>query len=473
MTFFENRMFGDILQRMADHSRVEEFLTIKLLSASFSFFSFMVFSTVLCIYDKYVFLVYFTGSILYGIWVSCFLKRRRAIDYELFNNQANNKEITYALVSKMQEIKLQDCENRRRTEWEQCQVKLFETQMKNLKLTQWQESGSVLINQSKNILTTILAATAVINGHMTIGMMLSVQFIVGQLENPIDQIISFINFTQDFKISMERIGEVHCQSNEEIESQKAVSKAGLSSGITFDHVTFKYDIYSSACALKDVSFHIPYKKTTAIVGASGSGKSTIIKLILGFYDVAMGKVMIGDVDVNELHKKSWRDQCGVVMQNGAIFAESIARNIAVGDGNINYQRLKKAASIAQLIEFVDKLPLGYDTVIGSNGMDLSQGQKQRILIARAIYKMPDFIFLDEATNSLDAINESKISEALSCLYEDKTVVIVAHRLSTVKDADQIIVLNAGQIAEIGNHESLLQSRGTYYNLVMNQLNLGD
>lgn len=473
MSFFESRLRGDLLQRMADHSRVEDFLTIKFLSASFSVFSFLVFGAVLFIYDKTVFFVYLVGSILYGIWVSCFLKKRRFVDYELFDNQANIKEVTYALVSNMQEIKLQGCEGRRRSEWEQYQVDLYKTQMKSLKLTQWQESGSVLINQTKNLLTTVIAAASVIDGQITLGMMLSIQFIVGQLESPVEQLLQFINSIQDVKLSLERINEVHNKEDEERSDEQTLAKEDLAAGIALEHVSFKYNALSDVYALRDVSCRIPYRKTTAIVGSSGSGKSTLLKLILGFYDATEGVVSVGGKNVSSLHKKSLRELCGVVMQNGVIFSESIARNIAVEDGDIDHSRLEKAAAIAQLKEYIDSLPLKYETVIGALGMGLSQGQKQRVLIARAVYKRPEIIILDEATNSLDATNESRISKALQEVYQDKTVIVVAHRLSTVKDADQIIVLDEGKIVEVGNHESLLQRKGAYYELVMNQLNLGE
>ena len=473
MSFFESRLRGDILQRMADHSRVEEFLTIKFLSASFSVFSFLVFGAVLFIYDRTVFIVYLSGSILYALWVSCFLKKRRFVDYELFDNQANTKEVTYALVSNMQEIKLQGCENRRRSEWEHYQVDLYKTQMKSLKLTQWQESGSVLINQTKNLLTTVIAAASVIDGQITLGMMLSIQFIVGQLESPVEQLLQFINSIQDVKLSLERINEVHRKKDEEKTGQATLTQEDLVAGITLDHVSFKYNALSDVYALRDIYCHIPHRKTTAIVGSSGSGKSTLLKLILGFYDATEGIVSVGGKDVSTLRKKPLRELCGVVMQNGVIFSESIARNIAIEDGEIDYPRLEKAAAIAQLKDYIESLPLKYETVIGAQGMGLSQGQKQRILIARAIYKRPEVIILDEATNSLDATNESKISAALQEVCQNKTVIVVAHRLSTVKDADQIIVLDKGRIVEEGNHESLLQRKGAYYELVMNQLNLGE
>lgn len=473
MSFFESRLRGDILQRMADYSRVEEFLTIKFLSASFSVFSFLVFGAVLFIYDRTVFIVYLSGSILYALWVSCFLKKRRFVDYELFDNQANTKEVTYALVSNMQEIKLQGCENRRRSEWEHYQVDLYKTQMKSLKLTQWQESGSVLINQTKNLLTTVIAAASVIDGQITLGMMLSIQFIVGQLESPVEQLLQFINSIQDVKLSLERINEVHRKKDEEKTGQATLTQEDLVAGITLDHVSFKYNALSDVYALRDIYCHIPHRKTTAIVGSSGSGKSTLLKLILGFYDATEGIVSVGGKDVSTLRKKPLRELCGVVMQNGVIFSESIARNIAIEDGEIDYPRLEKAAAIAQLKDYIESLPLKYETVIGAQGMGLSQGQKQRILIARAIYKRPEVIILDEATNSLDATNESKISAALQEVCQNKTVIVVAHRLSTVKDADQIIVLDKGRIVEEGNHESLLQRKGAYYELVMNQLNLGE
>lgn len=372
----------------------------------------------------------------------------------------------------MQEIKLQDCERRRRWEWEDIQADLFTVQMKSLKLQQTQEAGSIFINEIKNIIITVLAATAVINGQMTLGAMLAVQYLIGQLNSPVEQFMSFIYSLQDVKISLERINEIHEGKNEETTENQSKSFASEKS-IGIDNIDFKYDPHALRKTLDGISFSIPEGKVTAIVGASGSGKTTLIKLMLGYYRVLSGNILIAGRDINEYNLKWWRCHCGVVMQDGVIFSESIARNIAVDDGEIDINRLEQAAKIANIHDYVIGLPLKYNTIIGRDGVGLSQGQKQRILIARAVYKNPDFIFLDEATNALDAKNERAIVENLNEFYKGRTVVIVAHRLSTVKNADQIIVLDRGRVVEKGNHASLIKIKGAYYNLVKNQLELGN
>ena len=473
MSFFDTKLMGDLMQRMGDHSRVNTFLTQQTLSIVFSLFTFVVFSIVLLSYNWLVFAIFMLGCLLYGGWLALFLRRRKVLDYELFEQQAINNNKTYEFITSMQEIKLQDCEQRRRWEWEDVQADLFNVQMKSLKLQQTQEAGSIFINELKNIVITVVAATAVIHGQLTLGMMLAVQYIIGQLNSPVEQLMSFFYSVQDVRISLERINEIHRMDDENGKQGLETSVTDETKGIDMENINFKYDPHALKTIIDDVSLTIPKGKVTAIVGASGSGKTTLIKLMLGYYPVLGGQINIGGTDVNTLNKKWWRRQCGVVMQDGVIFSESIARNIAVDDKEIDKQRLQTAAEIACIHSYVMGLPLKYNTKIGRDGVGLSQGQKQRILIARAVYKNPDYIFLDEATNSLDANNERMIVEHLDEFYKGKTVVIVAHRLSTVKNADQIVVLDKGKVVETGNHETLTAKRGAYYNLVKNQLELGN
>jgi len=472
MSFFDTKLMGDLLQRMGDHSRVQSFLTNQVLSVMFTMLSFVVFGVVLFIYNRLIFAVFLLGSLLYGLWIAHFLGRRKVLDYELFEQQAINQNKTYQFITSMQEIKLQDCERRRRWEWEDTQADLFDVQMKSLKLQQTQEAGSIFINELKNILITVLSATAVINVQITLGAMLAIQYIVGQLNSPVEQLMSFIYSLQDVKISLERINEIHQSENEESRDNQLMAFEG-EKRIAIDHIDFKYDPHALKNTLEDISFDIPEGKVTAIVGASGSGKTTLIKLMLGYYRVMSGAISIAGRDINDYNLKWWRRHCGVVMQDGVIFSESIARNIAVDDGGVDVERLEQAARIACIHDYVMSLPLKYNTKIGRDGVGLSQGQKQRILIARAVYKNPDFIFLDEATNSLDAKNERGIVQNLDKFYEGRTVVVVAHRLSTVRNADQIIVIDHGRIAERGDHASLIAKKGAYYDLVKNQLELGN
>lgn len=472
MSFFDTKLMGDLMQRMGDHSRVNTFLTQQTLSIVFSLFTFVVFSIVLLSYNWLVFAIFMLGSLLYGGWLALFLRRRKVLDYELFEQQAINNNKTYEFITSMQEIKLQDCEQRRRWEWEDVQADLFRVQMKSLKLQQTQEAGSICINELKNIVITVVAATAVIHGQLTLGMMLAVQYIIGQLNSPVEQLMGFFYSVQDVRISLERINEIHRMDDENGKQGLETSVKEEGRGIDLENVNFKYDPHALKTIIDNVSLNIPKGEVTAIVGASGSGKTTLIKLMLGYYPVLGGQINIGGTDVNTLNKKWWRRQCGVVMQDGVIFSESIARNIAVDDNEIDRQRLQTAAEIACIHDYVMGLPLKYNTKIGRDGVGLSQGQKQRILIARAVYKNPDYIFLDEATNSLDANNERMIVEHLDAFYKGKTVVIVAHRLSTVKNAGQIVVLDKGRVVETGSHEALTRKCGAYYNLVKNQLELG-
>ena len=473
MSFFDTKLMGDLMQRMNDHSRVNTFMTQQTLNIMFSMLTFVVFTIVLFFYNKLVFSIFLIGSVVYGIWMTLFLRRRKVLDYELFEQQAINNNKTYEFITSMQEIKLQDCEQRRRWEWEDVQADLFGVQMKSLKLQQTQEAGSIFINEIKNIVITVVAATAVIHSQMTLGMMLAVQYIIGQLNSPVEQLMSFFYSIQDVKISLERINEIHCVDDENGKTGLQTSLQDTGRGIEIENVMFKYDPHALKKTLDNVNIHIPQGKVTAIVGASGSGKTTLIRLMLGYYPVLEGQINIGNTDINTLNKKWWRRQCGVVMQDGVIFSESIARNIAVDDGSIDKERLLKAAEIACIKDYVMALPLKFNTKIGRDGVGLSQGQKQRILIARAVYKNPDYIFLDEATNSLDASNEKAIVENLDKFYSGRTVVIVAHRLSTVRNADRIIAINNGMVAEAGSHDELIAKRGVYYNLVKNQLELGN
>lgn len=472
MSFFDTKLMGDLMQRMSDHSRVNNFLTQNCLNVTFSMLTFVVFSVVLFMYSKFVFCIFLLGSLGYGCWLLSFLRRRKVIDYELFEQQSTNNNRTYEFITSMQEIKLQDCERRKCKEWETVQHDLFRVQQKSLKLQQTQEAGSICINEIKNMVITVVAAASVIHGDITLGMMLAIQYIIGQLNSPVEQLMQFFYSLQDVKISLERINEIHLMKDENGKEGLKKQVEDASEGIALRHVDFKYDPHAMYKTLDDINIHIPHGKVTAIVGASGSGKTTLIRLMLGYYPVSGGKLTIGGTDVNTLNKKWWRRQCGVVMQEGAIFSESIARNIAVDDNDVNQEQLYQAADLACIKDDIFYLPLRFNTKIGRDGMGLSQGQKQRILIARAIYKNPDYLFLDEATNSLDASNEYDIVTNLEKFYAGKTVVIVAHRLSTVRNADQIIVLKHGQVVEIGNHESLTAKRGTYYKLVRNQLELG-
>lgn len=473
MSYFDSKLTGDLLQRIEDHRRVEGFLTARTLDTVFSFFTLVVFGAVLWFYSIKIFIVFFIGSLVYAGWLTFFLKKRREIDFQYFEARSTNQSKTYQLIHGMQEIKLQNYETLKRWEWEDIQADLFKVNISALKLEQIQESGNILINESKNIVITIIAALAVINGEMTLGMMLATQYIIGQLTLPIDQSADFIHDLQDTKISLERINEVHQRKDENADKKKTISQL-QSRAIEIKNLTFQYEGPHSKKVLDKINLIIPEGKTTAIVGASGSGKTTLIKLLLQYYSPVEGTITIGNINLNTLDTVWWRKQCGTVMQDGYIFSESIAQNVSMSSlSEVDTIKLKNAAKIANIHDFINELPLKYNTIIGQEGQNLSQGQRQRLLIARAIYKNPDFLFFDEATNALDANNEKTIVENLQQFYKGKTVLVVAHRLSTVKNADQIVVLENGNIVEIGDHKKLTGLKGVYYQLVKNQLELGN
>ena len=486
--FFDTKMIGDIMQRIGDHSRIEAFLTSSTLNTLFSFVNLIVFSIVLALYSLKLFTVFLVASVLYVLWITIFLKKRKELDYKRFAQASAEQSNLYQLITGMQEIKLNNCEKQKRWEWENIQAKLFHVSIKGLALSQYQQSGAFFINETKNILISFVSAAAVIKGNMTLGMMTAVQYIIGQLNAPINQMIGFIQSAQDAKISLERLGEIHNREDEGFQctmyNEQCTMIGDMSNpdvvgtyrirptDLRVENVTFRYDELSDN-VLEDISLAIPAGKVTAIVGMSGSGKTTIVKLLLGFYPPKKGEILAGGTNLKNICPSDWRARCGAVMQDGFIFSDTIARNIAVGEEHIDGQRLLNAVRVANIEEMIDGLPLGYNTKIGQEGKGISQGQRQRILIARAVYKNPDFLFFDEATNALDANNEKVIMENLQQFFKGRTVVVVAHRLSTVKNADQIVVLNHGRIVEVGAHEQLTALRGEYFELVRNQLEMGN
>lgn len=469
ISFFETRTTGDLLQRIVDHRRVQDFLTGQVLSVLFSVMVLCIFMGVLFSYNSFLFLVFLAGSVGYGLWTLCFLHKRKLFDYMIFEKQSASNNKVYQLLTFMQEIKLQGGEGRRAGEWEALQKELLDIQMRSLSLQQFQQTGGIFISQSKNLVVTVIAAVSVIEGEMTLGMLLAVQFIIGQLNIPIEQLMQFLYNFQNVRLSIERISAIHGKAEErtgkKIPEQPEISRKD----IRIEHLDFKYNLHGKAKVLDDITLTIPAQRTTAIVGASGSGKTTLVKLLLGYFAPTSGNIFLGETPLQDYDMTSWRHSCGVVLQDSHVFSESLARNIAVEDKHIDRTRLRTAARQTNLEEFIEKLPLKYQTMVGAEGVGLSRGQEQRIFIARALYKDPSFVFLDEATNSLDANNERIITGNLLDFCKGRTVLIVAHRLSTIRHADKIVVLHKGRIVEEGTHDELCARHGYYYELINNQL----
>jgi ATP-binding cassette, subfamily B, bacterial len=470
--FFDTKLTGDLLQRIGDNARIEHFLTSSALSTLFSFINFIIFGGILAFYNTTIFFTFMIATFLHIGWIVIFLKKRKELDYKRFDQASKNQSTLIQLLNGMPEIKLHNAERQKRWQWERIQAQLFELSKAGLAIDQYQHAGASLINEVKNILITVFAAQLVIKGDMTLGMMMSMQYIVGQLNGPVENIVEFILEAQRASISLERMNEIHMKEDEENVAEK-INYVPENQSLILENTSFQYGGPHSAMVLNNVNLIIPVGKKTAIVGTSGSGKTTILKLLLNFYQPTEGQIRIGDVNINQIKNSLWRDRCGVVMQEGFIFSDTIAKNIALGDEIVDRKKLLFSVKVANIQSFIESMPLGYNTKIGEDGIGLSQGQKQRLLIARAVYKNPDYIFLDEATNALDAYNEMMVMDNLEQFFKGKTVVIVAHRLSTVKNADNIIVIERGEIIEQGTHKQLTAARGAYYHLVKNQLELGN
>ena len=473
ISFFDVKLIGDIMQRIGDHNRIQSFLTGSLINIIFAFLTLVVYTVIMASYHMGILLIFFAGSALYIAWVLLFLKKRRELDYKRFQQSAANQSNVIQLISGMQEIKLNACEKQKRWEWERIQARLFKVSVQGLSLNQNQQIGATFINQAKNIMISFLSAKAVVTGDMTLGMMMAVQYIIGQLNAPIQQFIGFMQAAQDAKISLERLNEIHDKEDEERPEDHKIGMIPTNKDLEIKNLTFQYEGPHSDKVLNNLSLTIPSNKVTAIVGTSGSGKTTLIKLLLGFYEPVQGDISLNGIRLQQYSQREWRKKCGVVMQEGYIFSDTIDNNIGVIDEYPDRNKTDKAVTTANIKEFIESLPLGYETKIGGDGHGLSSGQKQRILIARSVYKDPDYLFFDEATNALDSNNERIIMENLDQFFKGRTVVVVAHRLSTVKKADQIVVLEKGEIVEIGNHKQLVDKQGAYYSLVKDQLELGD
>jgi ATP-binding cassette subfamily B protein len=472
ISFFDIRMTGDIMQRINDHKRIERILTTSSLSLLFSILNIFIMGGVLAYYNLKIFAVFFIGSILYFFWVVLFLKRREALDYKRFAEISQEQSKVIELINGMQEIKLHNAEKQKRWGWEYIQARLFRVSMKSLVLEQTQSIGSTFINELKNIIIVFLSAKLVIDGQITLGMMMAISSIVGNLNGPVLQLIGFVREVQDAKISLSRLSEIHEKEDEAQQESTQTNDIQLESDINLNEVSYRY-IGSDTNVLNNLNLIIPANKITAIVGTSGSGKTTLMKLLLKFYESNSGQITIGKTDLNNIKQKSWRSHIGTVMQEGYIFNDTIANNIAVGVDVIDKERLVYAADLANILSFIQEYPLGFNTKIGQEGLGMSTGQKQRLLIARAVYKNPEMLFFDEATSALDANNEKEIMEKLNIFFKNKTVVVIAHRLSTVMNADQIVVLEKGKIIETGIHSELVANKGNYYELVKNQLQLGN
>lgn len=472
LSFFATKTTGDIMQRMNDQQKIESFLTGTTLSTLFSMVNLVIFTIILAYYNAVIFMVSVVSTLLYTAWILAFLKRRRELNYKQFDNSSSNQSTIMELVNGMQEIKLNNCERQKRWGWEHVQARLFKFKVKGLALSQYQQAGSMFINQAKNILITFLSVKAVIEGNITLGSMMAVQYIVGQVSSPIEQMLGFIQAYQDAKISLERLNEIHQLEDEEPLEKQWIQELPADKSISIRNLTFRYPGAGNDPILEDIELYIPEGKTTAIVGMSGSGKTTILKLLLRFYTAEKGEINIGESKLAQISYKTWRNTCGTVMQDGFIFADTIAGNIAVGDEYPDETKLQQAIKIANIGEFIEELPFGLHTKIGAGGNGVSQGQRQRLLIARAVYKNPEYLFFDEATNALDANNERIIMNNLQVFARGRTVVVVAHRLSTVSNADNIILLDKGKVIEQGTHYELASLKGEYYRLVKNQLELG-
>ncbi len=478
INFFDSKLIGDFNQRIQDHERIETFLTSQSLITLFSIINFSIFFFVLLYYDFKIVITYSILTLIAIAWSVYFLKKRKILDYHRFQRRSENQESIYEMINGIQEIKLNSFEDFKRKEWEKIQVRLFGVNLRTLKLDQFQLIGFNFINQIKNIFVTFLAAREVIFGNITLGSMLAISYIIGQMNSPVNQLINFFRSLQDARLSMERLSEVQDQEEEEKEGQIKLTEKdlnyqnGIKRGIRINNLDYQYEGPKSPFVLKDINLFIPEGKTTAIVGASGSGKTTFMKILLKFYNPVKGNIQINQYNLLDISPGSWRDNCGVVMQEGYIFSDTIERNIATGDEEIDQFRLQFAIKTANIIDFIEALPQKLKTKIGASGNGISGGQKQRILIARAVYKNPHYIFFDEATSALDAENEKIIHNNLQTFFKNKTVVVIAHRLSTVKNADQIVVLKEGQIVELGSHIDLVNNKSNYYNLVRNQLELG-
>lgn len=473
ISFFDTKSLSDLLRRIDDHQRVEIFLTSVSLSIIFSVVNLIVFSFVLLLYSFQIFAVFFVASSLTAWWILKFMQRRRDIDHKRFALITKNQNALIQMIHGMPEVKLNNCEKQKRWEWEQIQARLFKVGIKGLMIDQYQQAGSLAATNIKNILISFLAARLVIQGEMTLGMMMAVQYIVGQVNLPINQLLGFAQRAQDTKISLERMAEIHKEQPEEALLQGGSDITVPAEGdIILDNISFRYGGSHNPMVLKDFSLRLPRGKTTAVVGVSGSGKTTLLKLLLKFYKPLSGQISVGDTALEDISNRVWRAQCGVVMQDGYIFSDTFARNIALGDDLLDRTHLRESVRLANIEEMVNELPYRYNTEIGSDGVGISQGQKQRILIARALYKDPNFLFFDEATSSLDANNERNIIENLDKFCKGRTVLIIAHRLSTVCNADQIAVMEKGELVELGTHEELVKTRGKYFELVKNQLELG-
>lgn len=472
INFFESKNTGDIMQRVNDHSRIQNFFTSTTLGTLFSFLNFFVFSIVLGYYNWYMLLIFIAGHALYVGWVLLFLKIRRELDYKHFERASRNQSSLIEIITGAEEIKLYGCEQKMRNKWESIQADLFHLGIKGLSVSQVQSVGAFFLSNLTNIALSIFSAYLVINGEITLGMMMSLSYIIGQLKGPVTSFIGFVHSYQDAKISLERLGEVHFRQDEDQMDELRIQELPAEDrDIILKNVTFSYLGEKVPPVLKNLSIRIPHNKITAIVGESGSGKTTLIKLLLGYYEPQKGDIFVGNTSLKSLNAGYWRSRCAAVMQDGFIFSTTVAENIAIGDAVVDRERLYKAAKLANIHDFIEQMPSAYNTKIGPEGDGVSQGQRQRILIARAVYKNPDFLFFDEATNALDANNERRVIENLYSFFDGRTSVVVAHRLSTVKCADQIIVLKSGEVAEIGTHQELLELRGVYYNLVKNQLEL--